>query len=59
MSISGKCSNVVCSICVQWLGELVLSQSHLLVIYILLAMEKPSYPLVISINYPVALLFLV
>lgn len=47
-------SNVMPSIGIQRLGELVVLQSQLLLIPILLATEKPSHPLIIFINYPVA-----
>lgn len=47
-------SNVMPSIGIQRLGELVVLQSQLLLIPILLATEKPSHPLIIFINYPLA-----
>lgn len=47
-------NNVLPYIGIQWLGELVVLQNQLLLIPILLATERSSYPLIIFINYPVA-----
>lgn len=47
-------SSVMPYIGVQWLGDLVVLQSQPLLIPVLLAIKKPSHPLIIFINYPVA-----